>query len=205
MPANVTPFVRPEAAPRPPFPGPDPEGVTAQNRWRVAGALARAAADDRSAFRDLYALTSRLVFGIVLAIVRKREIAEEVTQDAYLCIWRRAASYDPAKGNPLAWIAAIARNRAIDRLRAEQTRGFVTADDELPEIDDGIDHAGRTVESMTVRRLLAGLRPEHRQALLLAYFRGYTNTELAAVLGVPVGTVKSWLRRGLIALKEALE
>jgi RNA polymerase sigma-70 factor (ECF subfamily) len=120
-------------------------------------------------------------------------------------IWQRAESFDAKKGNPLAWMAAIARNRAIDRLRSERARGFVIATDELPELAGNDPPAGFAVEAVALRRALNDIRPEFRKALLLSYFKGYTHTELAGALDVPVGTAKSWVRRGLAALKEALE
>jgi RNA polymerase sigma-70 factor (ECF subfamily) len=176
-----------------------------ERRRRMASLIGACAEGDRPAFRQLYELSSRFVFGIVLAILRDNETAAETAQEVYVSIWQRAGSFDRKKGNPLAWIAAIARNRAIDRLRAERVRGFVTATDELPDIAGNDPPAGLAVEVIALRRALDDLRPEFRQALLLSYFKGYTHTELAGALNVPVGTAKSWVRRGLAALKEALE
>jgi RNA polymerase sigma-70 factor (ECF subfamily) len=102
-------------------------------------------------------------------------------------------------------MAAIARNRAIDRLRAERARGFVRYTDEVPDIAGNDQPAELTVDAIAVRRVMADLRPEFRNAVLLTYFRGYTHSELAGVMNVPVGTAKSWVRRGLASLKEALE
>ena len=137
--------------------------------------------------------------------MRDNGLAEEVAQEVYVTIWKRAASFDAARGNPLAWMAAIARNRAIDRLRAERARGFVAFTDQVPDVPDDSQDGFVTVEALAVRRALKDLRPEFRRAVMLSYFQGYTHTELAAVMDVPVGTAKSWVRRGLAALKEALE
>ena len=176
-----------------------------KQRRLLTGLIEACGASDRAAFRRLYDLSSRFVFGVVLAILRDSEMAEEVAQEVYIAIWKRARSFDIDKGNPLAWMAAIARNRAIDRSRAERARGFVTFSDEVPDIaGEDLPH-DLTVEAIAVRRALADLRPEFRNALLLCYFKGYTHSELAGVLNVPVGTAKSWVRRGLAALKEALE
>lgn len=179
--------------------------ASAERRRRMAGLIGACADDDRAAFQQLYELSSRFVFGIVLTILRDQEAAAEVAQEVYVSIWQRAGSFDGEKGNPMAWMAAIARNRAIDRLRADRARGFVVATDELPELAGDDPPAGLAVETVALRRALDALRPEFRQALLLSYFKGYTHTELAGALDVPVGTAKSWVRRGLAALKEALE
>ncbi len=176
-----------------------------EQRRRLTGLIDACAAGDRAAFRRLYDLSSRFVFGVVLAILRDSGMAEEVAQEVYISVWKRARSFDTDKGNPLAWIAAIARNRAIDRLRAERARGFISYTDEVPDIAGDDPPADLTVDAITVRRALADLRPEFRNALLLTYFKGYTHSELAGVMNVPAGTAKSWVRRGLAALKEALE
>jgi RNA polymerase sigma-70 factor (ECF subfamily) len=176
-----------------------------ERRHQLAELIGACAAGDRPAFRRLYDLSSRFVCGIILAILRDKEMVAEVAQDVYVSIWQRAHSFNNEKRNPLAWIAAIARNRAVDRLRAERTRAFIVATDEVPDIAGDDPPAGLLVEGVAARRVLADLRPEFRRALLLSYFMGYTHTELARALDVPVGTAKSWVRRGLAALKEALE
>jgi len=186
-------------------PGPAGRQAEAERRRRIAKLIGACGDGDRAAFRQLYELSSRFVFGIVIAVLRDQESAAEIAQEVYVSIWQRAESFDAKKGNPLAWMAAIARNRAIDRLRADRARGFVTVTDELPELASNDMPAGLMVEAMALRRALDDLRPEFRQALLLSYFQGYTHTELAGALDVPVGTAKSWVRRGLAALKEALE
>ncbi len=143
-----------------------------EQRRRLTKLLEACAAGDRAAFRRLYDLSSRFVFGVVLSILRDAEMAEDVSQEAYIAIWKRAGSFDTVKGNPLAWMAAIARNRAIDRLRAERARGFVSYSDEVPDIAGNDLPADLTVDAIAVRRALADLRPEFRNALLLFYFKG---------------------------------
>lgn len=173
-------------------------------RRRLAGLLERTATGDRAAFRELYELSKRTVFGTLLFMLREREIAEDVAQTVYVSIWQRAGAYDPERGDPIAWMNAIARNRAVDRLRADRARGFVTTTAELPEPPDAPDPAAMTIDALAIRRQLDDLKPEYRRALILAYFNGYTHTELASVMGVPVGTAKTWVRRGLSALKDAM-
>ncbi len=177
----------------------------AADQSRVLAELLKAcAAGDRVAFRRFYDVSSRYVFGVVLGILRDREIASEVAQETYVRIWKRAGHFQADCGNPLSWIGSIARNCAIDRLRSERARGFVQFSDEIPDISGDPDPASTTLDTMVIRKLLDELRPEYRQALLLSYFQGYTYIELASVMDVPVGTAKSWVRRGIAALKEAM-
>ena len=178
---------------------------SADQRRRLAELIRACADGDRVAFRRLYDLSARFVFGIVKAILPDREMAEDAAQEVFVAIWRRANTFDAERGNPLAWMAAIARNHAIDRLRAERTRGFVSFSDELPDIATDEPSAELAVDALAVRRVVDDLRPEFREAVLLTYFKGYTHSELAGVMNVPVGTAKSWVRRGLAALKEALD
>jgi RNA polymerase sigma-70 factor (ECF subfamily) len=170
----------------------------------LAGLIEACATGDRDAFRDLYGHSARYVFGIVLGILKDHDAARDVAQEAYVRIWKRASQFRAGAGSPKAWIGSIARNCAIDRLRSERARGFVQYVDEVPEFDDGKDIAGQTLDAMVLRQQLNSLRPEYRKALLLCYFQGYTYQELASVLDVPEGTAKSWVRRGLAALKEAM-
>lgn len=177
---------------------------TAEQSRVMADLLSACAEGDRLAFRRFYDLSSRYVFGVVLAILRDRDMAADVAQETYVRIWKRAGQFKSSCGNPMSWIGSIARNCAIDRLRAERARGFVEYSDDVPDVISNPDPASQTLDSMVIRRLLQDLRPEYRQALLLCYFQGYTYIELASVLDIPVGTAKSWVRRGLAAMKEAL-
>ncbi len=173
-------------------------------RQQLGWLLAACAKGDRAAFRRLYELTSRQVFGITSAVLRDRGLAEEVAQEVYLSIWRQASRFDGKRGSAFSWVASIARNRAIDRLRAERARGFVEYTDTLPELALHPENGLGSVEALALRTALDGLRAEYRRAVLLNYFQGYSHSELAKVLGVPVGTAKSWVSRGLTALREAL-
>lgn len=181
-----------------------PMAATEQCR-QLAQSLAACAEGDRAAFRRFYDLSARYVYGVVLSIMRDHDLAKEVAQEAFVRMWKRADQYRPESGNPLAWIGTIARNCAIDRLRSERTRGFVQFTDEVPDFADPSDPTTQTLDSMVIQRLMADLRAEHRKALMLCYFQGYTYIELASVMDIPVGTAKSWVRRGLAALREAME
>lgn len=176
-----------------------------QTATTLSRLLDHCAQGDRAAFKQVYQLTSRRVFGIVLTILRDRAIAEDITQDVYVQIWRYAQRRDLPHSNASAWIATIARNKAIDRLRTDRVRGFVTFTDDLPDVVELAPADRLRAEAMDVRRALTAIKPEYRKVLLLSYFRGYTQTELAELLDTPLGTIKSWMTRGMADLREALK
>ncbi len=173
--------------------------------------LARVAGGDESALRELYDRTSRRVFGLALAVLRDRAAAEDVTLEVYVQVWRQAQRFDAAQGAALAWLATLARTRAIDAWRARQRQAAREAAPELPDAtelacsapgpearcEDG-ERAAR------VHRALDSLPPEQRRALQAAYFTGLTHVEIAAAFGQPLGTVKTRIRNGLLALRRAL-
>lgn len=166
--------------------------------------LARIANGDRQAFRGLYTQTSARLFAVCLRILRNREEAEEVLQEAYVKIWERSYQYDPARGAMLPWLATIVRNCAIDRLR-QPGRDMVPLDDDTAADIDSTVAALDSVTDADLKRCLANLRADYRRALVLAYVSGLTHDELAAALKRPVGTIKSWIRRGGEALKDCME
>lgn len=176
----------------------------AELRERLVGLIENCAEGNRAAFRRLYDLTSHRVFGIVLAVLRNRAAAEEVAQEVYLQIWRQAGGFSSDQANPMGWISSIARNRAIDRLRADRARGFVHFSDEVPDIADDRLDTDAPLDTLVLTRALSRLRPEYRKIILLSYFRGYTHSELSELLDLPLGTVKSWMKRGLAELRETL-
>lgn len=182
------------------------EDVTA-DPW--ADLIAGAGRGDRDAFAALYRETSGRLMAIAFRMLGRRDIAEEVLQEAFVSIWRRASQFDPARGRAFTWLAAIVRYRAIDRLRAD---GRERHDVELPEDGDGAlpenlitDPRHHEPEAMAVRKCLAGLSEDQRRAITLAYYYGLTHEELADRLQAPLGTVKSWVRRGLLQLRTCLE
>ena len=176
----------------------------AELRARLLDLIAECADGNRTSFRRLYDLTSHRVFGIVLAVLRNRATAEEVAQEVFVQIWRQADAFRAEQANPLGWISSIARNRAIDRLRADRARGFVQFSDEVPDIADNRLDIDAPLDTLVLTRALSGLRPEYRKIILLSYFKGYTQSELSELLDLPLGTVKSWMKRGLAELREAL-
>lgn len=171
---------------------------------QLAELLQATAKGDRRLFRELYDQTSRFTFGIILAVLRRRDWAEEIAQEVYVSIWSSAGEFNPAQGDPLAWIARLARNRAIDRLRKERGRGQA-AISLLPLHELEIAAADKiSPEGIAVRKALSDIKGDYRQALLLAYFQGCSHREIAEHLDIPLGTAKSRVRRGLAQLKEAL-
>jgi RNA polymerase sigma-70 factor (ECF subfamily) len=176
----------------------------ADQRQRLAELLVRTGQGDRAAFRQVYDDSIRYILCVVRSVLNDAEQGAEVAQDVYVAIWRRAAEYDPAKGCALKWMAAIARNRAIDRFRAERTRSFVRFEAETPDQPDETNVERLALDAVAARRLLASLKPEYRVSLTLAYVNGYSHSELAKAMGVPLGTAKSWVRRGLSQLQEAV-
>ncbi|HJR73642.1 MAG TPA: sigma-70 family RNA polymerase sigma factor [Luteimonas sp.] len=171
--------------------------------------LRATAAGDRAAFGMLYARTSAKLFGVCLRILGQSGEAEEALQDAYLAIWRKAESFDAALASPITWLAMIARNKAIDRLRADRVGRASTAIDLQPELADETPGASALAEAgadgKRLHRCIDELPGEQRQAIRTAFFEGCTYEELAARGGHPLGTVKSWIRRGLLRLKACLE
>jgi len=167
--------------------------------------MRRSAAGDRSAFQALYHATSAKLFGVALRICGRREIAEEVLQEAFVAVWGRAKDYDPVRGSVMTWLVTIVRHSAIDQLRHQQSRPEGHSAPE--EILTSFVASGRTDISADLRalqRCLDELDPQPRQAVLLAYLYGLTRDEIAAKLCVPVGTVKSSLWRSLERLQRCL-
>jgi RNA polymerase sigma factor (sigma-70 family) len=185
---------------------------------RLAQALGRVALGDRVAFRTLYALSAAHLLGVILRIQPDRAQAEELLQEVFVKIWGAAGSFDAQRAQAMTWMTRIARNRAIDGLRRRQTEPQTQArasrtdneDDDMLDLiaseDAGpLDLLGQAVQARAVRSCLGGLSGEQQQSLALAFYDGLSHAEVAAHLGQPLGTVKSWLRRGLLALRHCLE
>lgn len=162
--------------------------------------LARVAQGDRAAFGALYQATSARLFAIVLRILGDRDTAEDVLQDVYVRVWRRSGSFDPARGAPMAWLGRIARNAALDALAARRS------DDEL-EAADRIEFAVAAVDPPDARlgQCLKRIPADQARAICQAYVYGLSHAELARQLDAPLGTVKSWITRGMAALRKCME
>jgi RNA polymerase sigma-70 factor, ECF subfamily len=173
--------------------------------------IQRVGRGDQAAFADLYDATAALVHGIVLRIVRDPSHTEEVVQEVFVELWRIAPRFDPARGSVTSWVATIAHRRAVDRVRSEQAaRNRVEREssrverpqDDVAEGVVAVDDA--QFERRRVRRAMDRLTSMQREAVELAYFGGHTYREVAALLGVPEGTVKTRIRDGMIRLRDEL-
>lgn len=195
----------PPAAFTPPASAPT---VDSAARARLVEALLRTGEEDRAAFRDLYTLTQSKLFGVCYRICGERQAAEDVLHDVYLTIWKRAGAYEPSRASPITWLATIARNRAIDWRRAQGVRRS-TPIEEAPPILDSAPLVSETMVADEDAHLLHGcldtLEERQRSAIRTAFFDGVTYAELAERQDVPLGTMKSWVRRGLARLRECLE
>jgi RNA polymerase sigma-70 factor (ECF subfamily) len=192
--------------------GPDPSapgGAEARGRGPdLAELLRRSARGDEAAFADLYDATSRRLFGLVLRIVRDHAMSEEVTQEVYLDVWRTSARFDSRKGSAMSWLMTIAHRTAVDRVRSSEASRrrddahAATARD--VDFDSTAEAAQASVEAQRVRRALSTLTEAQRSAVELAYLGGYTHTEVAQLLDLPLGTAKTRIRDGLIRLRDTL-
>ncbi|MEA1083418.1 sigma-70 family RNA polymerase sigma factor [Sphingomonas sp. CD22] len=171
-------------------------------------ALVRTGEEDRDAFRTVYRLTSAKLFGICLRICEDRQGAEDVLHDVYLTIWHRAGAYQPGRASPISWLATIARNRAIDwRRRHGRARIAPVEDaDAMPDPAAAQDDALIADEQRArLHDCLETIEARQRGAIRSAFFGGLTYAELAVAQAVPLGTMKSWVRRGLLALRGCLD
>lgn len=185
----------------------------------VAALLARTALADRAAFARLYDATSAQLFAVVLRIQRDRALAEDLLQEIYVNVWRSAASFDASRSQPLTWLVSIARNRAIDSLRRVQSQPQLQSTTSDADDEEGPDplerHADagpgplelldRACDARELTRCIEHLSAAQRQSVALAFYDGLSHAEVAEHLQQPLGTVKSWLRRALVALKDCLD
>lgn len=185
----------------------------------LAALLARTGLGDRAAFATLYQATSAHLLGAILRITADRALAEDVLQELFVNVWRHAGSFDAARAQPMTWLTSIARNAAIDSLRRARSRvqtvsarpGSTDEADETELVDQiETDAAGplqllqQAAEKRDVEHCVGRLTAEQQQCVALAYYQGLSHSEVAEHLSQPLGTVKSWLRRALLALKDCL-
>jgi RNA polymerase sigma-70 factor (ECF subfamily) len=188
---------------------PSAEGApTAGAAAELADLLRRSSRGDQAAFAELYDATSRRAYGLAVRVVRDPAQAEEVTQEAYLEVWRTASRFDAARGSALSWLLTIVHRKAVDRVRSAEaaTRRDQTYQQRNQPVDHDVtaEAAEASLEAHRVRGALANLTDVQREALELAYFGGYTHTEVATMLDLPVGTAKTRIRDGLIRLRDAM-
>ncbi|MGI9332173.1 MAG: RNA polymerase sigma factor, partial [Gammaproteobacteria bacterium] len=177
---------------------------------RMAALLEASARGDRGAFERLYGLASPRLFALCARMLRRHHLAEEVLQETFVQIWHKASAYDARRAAPMTWMGRIARNRAIDVLRRRKFETEVDphgawTDETKAGEPDPMEQSFDWQQAAAVRRCLDLLSELQREAVLLAFFRGFTHVELAGVLAVPVGTVKGRIRQGLQRLRECLE
>ena len=177
----------------------------AEARWLELAR--RAASGSQAALRELYTQFGSLVYSIAFKVLEDSQEAEEATQDVFVKAWKTIGAFDERRCSVRGWLCVMTRSACLDRLRKrkvrpDQIKSKVTAFE--PNRDAGAASPVRRLDdrSERLRELLDGLRPEYRQSIELSYFRGYTNREIAEIMGMPEGTVKSFLRRGLIQLRE---
>ena len=173
----------------------------------LADLLRRVAARDSAAFATLYNQTRAKLYGVVARILTRGDLSGEVLQEVFVRIWEKAADYDVDKGSPIAWMATIARNRALDEVRRvrpvsleDMPEGFEPAAEEV----DPLGARDRSERLGALMECLKALDEEKREAVLLAYYRGFSREALARRMQRPVPTVKTWLRRGLAQLRDCL-
>ena len=173
----------------------------------LAELLSRSALGDRAAFARLYQATSSKLYGVALRILRREDWAEEVLQECYVNVWRHASDYHASRAAPMTWLTSIVRNRCLDWLRRPNPEPLAEgAEDGIEDGGPGpLDQLERHREAGAIARCLRGLEPKQRQAIALAFFEGLSHAELAQHLREPLGTVKTWVRRGLARLRSCLE
>jgi len=169
----------------------------------LAQLLQRCAAQDTAAFRSLYDKTSPILFARLLRMLRRRSVAEEVLQDVYVRIWQRAAQFEAHRGRPLAWMVTIARYCAIDLMRRD--RLTLIPDEQIAEVpDESASEPGAFEKPNNFDHCIGQLNDNTRRCLTLAFVEGRSHDEIARLTTNPLGSVKSWIRRGLLALKQCL-
>ena len=162
---------------------------------------------DEAALARLYDHYRVILFGLLVRILSSREEAEDVLQDVFIQVWRRAADFDQKRGRPFTWLVTLARSRAIDRLRqlgARQRLATGAAENQAEAVSDALADTFRSEQKEIVQRALAELPEEQRHALMLAYYDGLTQSEIASRLGTPLGTVKTRMRAGMNKLRQLL-
>lgn len=174
--------------------------------------MARVALGDRAAFERVYRATCSHLYSIAFRTLRNEQKADEVLQEAYVNIWRQAATFNAQAGTPMTWMINVVRNKAIDAMRSRRSEAASTVEldetaDDVPA--DASGEPGELLESSLAKArigaCMAGLPPSQRQALALAYYRGLVHTDIAAAMNAPLGTAKGWVRRGLEQLRACLE
>ncbi len=168
------------------------------------GLLGGIARGETRAFETLFDRYSRPVYSLALGVLRDAGAAQEVTQEVFLDLWRGAGEFDPARGSPRSWILALAHHKTVDAVRRRRLRMTEPLEDQSNHAPDVVEEAVRRLEQGRVREALLGLSTDQREAIVLAYYGGYTQQEIALRLGIPLGTAKTRIRDGMIRLRLTL-
>lgn len=197
-----------------PFPGVEVSGLPAGDLGNTdtdARLLAELAAGQTQALAELYRRRGGALLGLLVRMLDDEREAEEVLQDTFVQLWRRARHYDAAKAGPLTWMILVARGLALDRLRQRSRqsallgRYHLETDGVGPDLETGFTHTTATETARRVSGALSGLPPEQREAIELAFYRGCTQEEIARATGEPLGTIKARIRRGMLTLRQRLK
>jgi RNA polymerase sigma-70 factor (ECF subfamily) len=179
------------------------------NATSLEGLLAQVALGNRQAFDALYRSTANRLFGICLRVLTERSEAEDVLQDVFTTVWRKASQFDATRASATAWLAMVARNKAIDRLRSIPLRQARASIELTQDVEDPVASPPQQAQAATDRaqleHCLERLEPRRRSLIRAAFFDGLTYEELASKVQAPLGSIKSWIRRGLIQLRECLD
>jgi RNA polymerase sigma-70 factor (ECF subfamily) len=174
---------------------------------RLESLILATAAEDQAAFSELYEATRRKLFGVALVVLRRRDLAEDVLQEAYIRVWRNAARFDPARGSAMTWMATIVRNLAIDVKRSPAA--IATEDAALMVIPfngrSALDEVEASDNERRLRQAIRTLDPMKRKLVIAAYIQGQSREQLAERFGAPVNTIKTWLRRAVLDMRAVLE
>jgi RNA polymerase sigma-70 factor (ECF subfamily) len=172
----------------------------------LAADMGRVAMGDARAFEPVYAATSAKLYGIIVRIIGRRDVADEILQDVFVRVWQRAAEFDPSLGSPITWLATLARNRALDVIKRKSSPSLQECPEtlEVPSDDDPFVSLARNDDRRRLCICLERLDPEKRAIIVMAYLQGMTREDIAVRTGRPVATIKTWLRRSLLELKELL-
>lgn len=187
---------------------PEPREVVDDEPASIEVLLTQMASGSQAAFADLYDRISSRIMGLVVRLLRDRSQSEEVTQEVFLELWQNAGRFDETRGSAVSWILTIAHRRAVDRIRSAQKSherdlriGIRDLEREFDSVTESVEIR---IENERVKRSMARLTPLQREAVVLAYYGGYTHSEMAQILRIPIGTVKTRLRDGMIRLRDEL-
>lgn len=182
-------------------------GDSAAPAPNLNNALSECARGDRLALRRIYDSEAPRMLGVAMRLLRRRALAEEAVHDTFMTVWQKAQTFDPNRGDARAWLYAVLRNRSLNILRGESRTDLIENFEPMGLVSEDEDAESvmlRLSDEGSLKRCLERLEPTRRKAITLAYIHGLTHGELAGRLGVPLGTVKSWIRRSLAALRECL-